>query len=89
MGDVPIGEVLCNMAKKGAQIKNLGPMCNDCAFRPGTDPNNDEITMGIVEGQLLWEGQFNCHITDAPDHNQACIGFLYATQYLESLSQSD
>lgn len=88
-GETPMNVHFCNLAKRGAQIKNLGPMCHDCAFRPGTEPNNDEHTVMMVEDRLLWEGQFNCHITDAPDHNQPCIGFLYAMQYFESLSHSD
>ena len=63
---------------------DCGKMCSDCAFRTGTDANNDVAATEGAISCLQWDGMFNCHTGNFSDAGQPCAGFLYAKKYLLS-----
>ncbi len=87
------GVLIAGTAKKGAKIKRLGRMCNDCAFKLNSDANkDDEATMAAIDC-LAFQGQFNCHQVDANgefiDKGTPCIGFLHAKQFYDQFEKEE
>lgn len=80
-----LNEVLAKAAQKGAEIKSLGKMCSDCAFKIQPDINNYSETVEKAADCLQFTGIFHCHTSDYQDAGKVCTGFLYAKQYFESL----
>lgn len=88
------GELLNQAAIKGARLGNtatIGEMCHDCAFRLGSDANNDEAAVNAAADCLAFGATFNCHIDvkdqkgniiDRIDRQKICAGFAYAKQYV-------
>jgi len=72
---------LSNAAIKGAAIKPITEvkMCTDCAFKTGTNPNNDEDFIDGLSGSMCMGAVLSCHI-----ENKVCAGFLYAKRYFET-----
>lgn len=78
------GAVFAEYASKGAKIKRHGRMCNDCAFRKGSEANTEAETLIKVETALIYEmAEFNCHTEHKGDAGKPCIGFLHAKEYLK------
>lgn len=75
-----IGNYLANLAERGSQIRFIGVMCKDCAFRRGSDANLEEMTQDAAINCLSWGGSFNCHTKPGIDAKRPCIGFLHAKQ---------
>lgn len=78
--------ILSDAAKKGAKIGNCGRMCNDCAFKSGTDANNDVAAVEAAIYALCGGAIFHCHNPDFTDAGTVCAGYKYALQYFDSLS---
>jgi hypothetical protein len=81
-------ELIANAALKGAGMKHqesFGRMCDDCAFKKGTEANNDEIAVQDAADCLAFTGTFNCHTGGLEDAGRPCSGFLYARQYTDSI----
>lgn len=88
---VKISDKVAAWAKEGAKLGDCGRMCNDCAFKKGTDANRDQ---GTIENFTYWfdltspTAQFYCH-HNLPegvliDKTKICSGFLYVKQYFEN-----
>lgn len=86
-----ISNKVAEWAKKGAQLGDCGRMCNDCAFKKGTDANQDQAT---IENFTYWfdltspDAKFYCH-HNLPegvliDKSKVCAGFLYVQQYFKN-----
>ena len=84
-----LNEVLVIQAQKGAAYGSLGKMCSDCAFRNGTEANNDPTAVEGAAACLASGGQFNCHTKNLTDAGKPCMGFLYARQYFEKAFYTD
>lgn len=83
----PLSETLAEAARKGAEIKNLGKMCSDCAFRPQPNINGyDDAVLKAMEC-LAYYQTFNCHTPDYKNAGKVCTGFLYAKQYYDQLEK--
>jgi hypothetical protein len=79
------GAKFAEYASKGAKIKRCGRMCNDCAFRKGSEANTEAETLMKVESALIYGmAEFNCHTEHKQDAGKPCAGFLYAKQYFEN-----
>ena len=76
---------ISNLAKRGAQIKNIGKMCNTCAFKLNSDANLEPHNVESAWDCLAYDGKFNCHIQIGVDKGCECIGFKYAKQFFDSL----
>lgn len=74
-------------AKKGAAMGAGGKMCNDCAFKKGSEANNDEDAVEAAVHCILHGAQFNCHTIPGVDAGRKCAGFEYAMKYLDSIEQ--
>lgn len=84
-------EIAAMWAQKGAAIGDCGRMCNDCAFKVGTEANRDlflidNVVHGVIEDP---NGMFYCH-SNLPDgvilkKDIPCVGFLYAKKYFEKI----
>lgn len=82
-----LNNLINEWARKGAAIKPLGRMCNDCAFKKGTPANNDDHTADVASQCVAFGlGEFVCHTPDFKDAGKPCMGFLYAKQYTDTLS---
>lgn len=80
------GKVFQDYANKEAAIKRHGRMCDDCAFKKGSEANSELETLWRVENCLIHEsGEFNCHTKYKQDAGKPCIGFLHAKEYLSAL----
>ena len=78
-------EMLATAARNGASLGvDCGKMCGDCAFRVGSDANNDGVATEAALQCLMSEGQFNCHTSDFQNAGKPCAGFLYAQQWFKS-----
>ena len=75
--------LLTEAARKGAMKGNCGRMCNDCAFRTGSDANNDLNAVYAALDSLMREAEFHCHTPDFKDTGRMCAGFLYAKLHLQ------
>lgn len=76
-------EIMAVWARAGAALfPGLGKMCKDCAFRAGSDANNDEAAVEAAESCLIADGAFNCHTGEFKDAGRPCAGFIYASKYL-------
>ncbi len=77
--------VLSKAAQRGAALgPDQGKMCKDCAFRSGSDANNDEDAVEAAMQCLAGCATFNCHTKEFEDAGCRCAGFLYAAQYMAS-----
>lgn len=80
------GEILAEMARKGAQMGNCGKMCVDCAFTIQPDINNyAETCENALEMLAAGRGTMNCHTDTYGDAGTPCIGFQYAKRYVDHL----
>ena len=81
-------ELIADWAKKGAAFGDCGRMCNDCAFRKGTEANNEEYTAAMAAQAVVYEmSKFVCHKEDDGKFIRLdipCAGFQYARQYFEN-----
>lgn len=88
---MPLNELIATAAQRGAAINPChGKMCNDCAFKPGTDANNDDAAVNAAMDCLVGFGKFNCHKeqgAELVDAGKPCAGFLYAKQYYEKMDK--
>lgn len=75
---------ISELAKKGAAIKNLGPMCHSCAFKFNSEANLEPYNVAVASDCLLMSNTFNCHKEKGVDKGCECIGFKHAKQYLNS-----
>lgn len=55
-------------------------MCSGCAFRPGTDANNDDDFIEMAAMQIAHGCNFKCHMVE-----RDCVGFKYMKQYMDSI----
>lgn len=76
---------LAEIAKKGAKIKNLGRMCNSCAFKYNSAANLEAHNVESAWEVVAFGGVFNCHIESGIDKGCKCIGFLHAKQFFDSV----
>lgn len=88
---MPLNELLAFAAIEGAKKwpkdTPLPKMCNDCAFKKGTDANNDETAVEGAGNCLSFYGTFNCHRMEGDemiDEGKPCAGFLFAKLQMES-----
>lgn len=78
-------ELLANAAQSGAALGiDCGKMCNDCAFKVGTEANNDGIATEGAFGCIMSDGDFYCHTPEFQKGEKVCAGFLYAKKYFIS-----
>lgn len=78
------GATFADYANKGAAIKRHGRMCEDCAFKKGSESNTDPETLMKIEYCLIYEmAEFNCHTDHKGDAGTPCIGFLHAKEYFK------
>lgn len=89
---MPLNEIIATAARKGAEINPChGKMCNDCAFKIGTDANNEEHTVCVAMDCLVGSGvKFHCHRAengDLVDAGRPCAGFLYAKIYYDKMDR--
>lgn len=78
------GETFAKYASEGAKIKRHGRMCNDCAFRKGSEANTEPETIMKVEHALIYGmAEFNCHTEHKQDAGKPCAGFLHAKEYFK------
>lgn len=85
-----LAAMLATVAQRGAEIKSLGPMCGDCAFKCQPDINGYSEAVNEAAGLLVTGGMFHCHTDDYKDKGTPCKGFLYAQQYFAKLdTQTD
>jgi hypothetical protein len=84
-------KIITEYAKRGAKIKVLGRMCSECAFKPGTIANLDDLTTQTCADLLAYGGgRFFCHKLPEGvviDQNKPCIGFMHANQFLNRLEE--
>ena len=77
--------ILATWAQRGAASGiDCGKMCNDCAFKAGSDANNDDAATESALQSLQWDGHFNCHTSNFENAGVSCAGFLYAKHYVLS-----
>lgn len=51
-------------------------MCDDCAFKLGTRPNQSKVTVEDAAQAVAYEmSTFHCHLED-----HVCRGYLYAKE---------
>lgn len=88
---MPLNELISEAAKKGAMINPcLGKMCTDCAFKKGTDANNDEdavnAAMECIAGNDI---KFHCHTMKDGKlvDNGPCAGYLFAKIYFDKMDR--
>lgn len=87
----PFNEIASDWAQKGAKESKgaHGRMCDQCAFRKGSEANNEEHNVGKALTCLTGEGKFNCHDHDATgkliDAGRPCAGFLYAQHHITKI----
>jgi hypothetical protein len=76
---------LSESARKGAAMGVIPgvKMCSECAFKPGTEANNCEITNDRAVQCLMWDDTFCCH-DEQGEPNGVCAGYLYAKQFFEN-----
>jgi hypothetical protein len=91
-----LADMISTAARKGAELKQLDPsvkMCNDCAFKKGTDANNDPEAVEAAFNCLAYFGEFNCHHTDQSgdfkDAGHPCAGYLYAKKLMDHIDKVD
>jgi hypothetical protein len=78
---------LAGIAIKGAAHGGKWKMCRDCAFKAGTEANEDyEATQAAMQA-LVSGASFNCHTNSFQDAGCACAGYLYALQYFSAIDQ--
>lgn len=81
-------DMISEWAQKGAAFGDCGRMCNDCAFKKGTEANNEEYTTAMAAQAVAFEmSKFVCHKEDKGKLMRLdipCVGFLYAKQYFEN-----
>ena len=77
------GQVLANLAQRGMRLTlerfpDTLPMCDDCAFREGTRPNQSLATVADAYKCVIECVSFNCHkgITDNESPKRICAGWL-------------
>jgi len=75
-----INQVFINAARKGAELGNVGQMCPGCAFKPGTEANNDTDFIENAAMAMAAGCGFHCHMED-----KECTGFRYARNYMDSI----
>lgn len=80
---MPLNELLARAAIRGAQIKQIpeAKMCSDCAFKKGTDANNDQDAVQAAADCLVFSGKFNCHKKDFQNAEKPCAGFLMQNNF--------
>lgn len=73
-----IGKLLTLLAKRGAERSKgkHGKMCNGCAFKEGTEANNDQIVFTAADCISGCPHLFHCH----EHEDQKCVGYLYALE---------
>lgn len=83
--EISDAEHIAQWAKDGAAHGDCGRMCNDCAFKKGTDANNDPYVASAALECVVYEmGKFVCHHEDNGKFIRLdipCAGFKYAQQY--------
>lgn len=83
-----LNEILSEWARRGAaKLKGKhGRMCNGCAFRKGTEANNEEHNVQAAAQCLMGTGRFHCHLHgldgELKDAEKPCAGFLYADELM-------
>lgn len=86
---IKLAELLSSVAKEGAKLGSCGQMCSDCAFKPGTRPNNDPQNMDDVMFCLIRGRKFYCHLDEKGQpladevFAKQCVGYQYAKQYYD------
>lgn len=80
-------ETISKWAMEGAKKGYCGKMCNDCAFKQGTEANKDEYTASVALETVVYEmGTFCCHKNDGDKFirlDVPCVGYLYAKKKFE------
>jgi hypothetical protein len=81
--------MIAEWAKKGVKYGPCGRMCDDCAFKAGTEANSDEYTAEVAANCAAYEmSVFRCHAMDGPGFmvlDETCAGYMYARQYLSKM----
>ena len=77
-GRAVVAKMIIEWAKKGAEITNgkYGKMCSSCAFKKGTEANNDEIVIDAANCVAGSPHPFHCHELEL----NKCRGYLYAME---------
>jgi len=78
-------DIISEWARQGVELTKgkHGKFCNDCAFKKGTEANNDEnIAIAAMECVAYKQQSFHCH-TDEFKDNGVCKGFLYALEIVK------
>lgn len=82
-----LNKLIATWALEGAEKckGKHGPMCNDCAFKTGSDANtNDESAVDLAAAAVAYGmAKFNCHTKDFKDAGIPCKGYLYALERTE------
>lgn len=82
----PVNEIIAELARKGAEIKNIGRMCHSCAFKLNSCTNHEEGNVQAAMDCVAYGMKiFHCHTENVEDAGTPCKGFLYAKQYLEKV----
>src|SRR5687768_10318887 len=81
------GQVLAKLAQRGMRLTlerfpDTLPMCDDCAFREGTRPNQSLATLGDAYKCIIECVPFNCHkgISEDESPKRICAGWLACMQ---------
>lgn len=79
--------IIAEWARRGAKISKSkhGKMCGGCAFKVGTEANNEPHNVEAAAQCLVGMGKFNCHKHgpdgELKDGEKPCVGFLYAEEF--------
>ncbi len=64
----------------------FGKMCNGCAFKRGTEANDEDHNVEAAIGCLMGMGKFHCHLHGPDgklqDAEKPCVGFQYADAHM-------
>jgi hypothetical protein len=80
---------LSELAIKGAKIKNLGKMCESCAFKKDSPANLEPHNVDGAFQTLAYYGTFNCHKNEYEDAGKVCVGFTYAKQHIKNKEENE
>lgn len=79
-------EFLVNLAKFGGECKG---MCKDCAFRQGSEANNDEKAVEAAHEAIFRNIPFHCHTPDFKPLDKICAGYASAMKYVSTLPKEE
>ena len=79
-------EFLVNLAKFGGECKG---MCKDCAFREGSEANNDEKAVEAAHEAIFEKIPFHCHTSDFKPLDKICAGYISAMKFVSTLPKEE